>query len=77
MRKQIFHQIGFSKNLLIILVAVVILTGIIGGVLYLQKREIKPQPPSVQPPTIQPTPVPAEIVLAKRLIKSEDIILEK
>jgi hypothetical protein len=81
-RKRTFQKIGFSKIFLIILVAVVILTGIIGGVLYLRKREVKPQrptaqPPPTQPPTTQPTPLPTEIILAKRLIKPEDIVLEK
>ena len=81
MIKQIFQKLGLSKIFLIILVGIVILTGII-GVLYLQKREVKPPPPSVQPPSVQPSAIqppslPAEIVLAKRLIKPEDIVLEK
>jgi hypothetical protein len=94
--KQTFQKIGFSKILLIILVAAVILTGII-GVLHLRKREVKLQPPTVQPPptqpptaqppptqlptvqppTIQPPPLPTEVILTKRLIKPEDIVLEK
>lgn len=80
MGKKILQTLGFSKIILIILITVVILTGIIGGVFYLQKREIEPQPPSVQPPTIQPPSVPTEVILAKRLITpedSEDIVLEK
>jgi len=76
-RKQISQKIGFTKIFLIILVAVVILTGIIGGALYLRKRGVKPLPPTVQPPTTKPSPLPAEIILAKRLIKPEDIVLEK
>ena len=91
-KKQISQKFGLSKIVLIILIAVIILSGVIGGVFYWQKREIKPQPPSIQPPAFQPpTPqpstvppsplqppsVPAEIVLTKRLIKSEDIVLEK
>jgi hypothetical protein len=75
--KQTFQKIGFSKILLITLVAIFLLVGIVGGVLYLRKREGKPQPPTVQPPPTQPFSLPAEIILAKRLIKPEDIILEK
>jgi hypothetical protein len=85
--RQTFQKIGFSKILLITLVVIFLLVGIIGGVLYLGKREIKiqpptPQPPTVQPPTTQPASTqppsfPTEIILTKHLIKPEDIVLEK
>jgi hypothetical protein len=75
--KQTFQKIGFFKILLITLVAILLLVGIIGGALYLRKREGKLQPSTVQPPTTQPTLLPTEIILAKRLIKPEDIVLEK
>jgi hypothetical protein len=85
--RQTFQKIGFSKILLITLVVIFLLVGIIGGVLYLGKREIKiqpptPQPPTVQPPTTQPASTqppsfPTEIILTKHLIKQEDIVLEK
>jgi flagellar basal body-associated protein FliL len=52
--KQTFQKIGFSKILLITLVVIFLLVGIIGGVLYLGKREIKIQPPTAQPPMVQP-----------------------
>jgi len=80
--KQNFQKFGFFKIFLIVLVAVFILSGIIIGVFYSQKKEIKTSIPSVQPTTtqpitIQPLSLPAETFLAKRLIKSQDIILEK
>ena len=86
MSKQIFQSFGFSKITLIILAAVVVSAGILGGMVYMQK--IQPslsQLPSSQPSstsTIQPQThqfpsTPIELVATKRLIKSEDIVLEK
>jgi len=78
--KQIFPTPQKPKPLrivLIILVGVIILIGIIGGILYWQKKELKPRFPSVIPTSPNPTKIPAELSVAKRLIKSEDIILNK
>ena len=74
-----------SKTMLVILVAIVLLAGIVGGAFYLKNETTKPQsqPPSTtqnnQPsePEIEPTLVPAEVALAKRLIKSDSIVMEK
>lgn len=79
-KKRINRLFGFSKVILVFLIAIVILVGVIGGVFYF-KREEAPSGPSSTPvgpvsPTV-PSEVPAEIVLAKRLITSENIILEK
>ena len=78
--KQIFPTPQKPKPLrivLIILVGVIILTGIIGGIVYWQKKEHKPHPFPVVPVFPNPTRIPAELSVAKRLIKSEDIILNK
>jgi hypothetical protein len=72
LNKQIFRELGFSKAILIILIAVVVVAGIIAGTLYLRKKEIEPEFS-----LIEPSPIPVELVVAKRLIKSEDIVLEK
>ncbi len=73
-----------SKNILVVLVAIILLTGIAGGAFYLKNETAKPQPSLItqrkdQPeePIIKPTPVPAEVTLAKRLIKSDSIVMEK
>lgn len=78
MRKQIFQKNGFSKIGLIIL-AVLILAGITGGILYWPKKEVEPQPSPAPVTSIPsgPTEILAELAVAKRLIKSDDIILEK
>ncbi|MDI6591813.1 MAG: DUF3160 domain-containing protein [Patescibacteria group bacterium] len=76
---QIQKEFGFSKITLIILITFLVGAGIIGGIFYWQKKEVQPpsQPPLVQPP-ISPSPSqPVELAVAKRLIKSEDIVLEK
>ena len=56
MNKQIFQKPGFSKTLLTILVVIVILTGVIGGVLYWHKKKVQPDF-SPQPSTLQTEPV--------------------
>lgn len=66
---------GFSKVLLVVLAAIIVLAGIIGGIFYF--REGIPQPPSVPVVTPQPASMLAGIASAKRLIQPEDIILEK
>jgi len=70
-QKTMFQSFGFSKTVLIVLVAIIILAGIIGGIFYFKK--VQPPPPSPPAPPISLTS--AEI--AKRLIKSEDIVLIK
>jgi len=66
------------RNVIIILIDVVILAGVI-GIFYWQKKGTKPSPQltPVTPTFSPPTEIPAELTLAKRLIKSEDIVLEK
>ena len=68
-----------SRTVMIILIGVIILAGIVSGIFYSQKKEIKPpsQLTPVAPTSYPPTKIPAELTLAKRLIKSEDIVLEK
>ena len=77
--KNNFQLLGFSKTALIIVVALVIMVGIGGGILYLQEKEDEFQPSSAPATSASPRSItiPAEFSLAKRLIKSEDIILEK
>jgi len=79
--KQFFSNSQKSKlfrNVIIILIGIVILTGAI-GIFYWQKKETKtsPQLTPVTPTSPLPAKIPAELTLAKRLIKSEDIVLEK
>lgn len=74
---------GFSKTAIIIVV-IVLLAGITGSVFYL-KGEITKEYPSLpkqqnnqqQEPETEPILIPAEVVLAKRLIKSDSIVMEK
>jgi hypothetical protein len=76
-KKQTCNQSGFLTIALVVLLFVVILTGIIGGILYLQKKKINSQPSQDQPLiTEQPSTLPS-IVLAKTLIKPENIVIEK
>ena len=75
-----FSQIfDFSKILLIIIVALVIVASIIGGILYCQGKEVKSQSSSAPATSdsLASTKIPIEFVLAKRLIKPEDIVTEK
>jgi len=68
-----------NRNLIfIILIVLIILGGTIGGIFYWQQRK-KPQPfisLQIQLPA-QPSPVSVELIAAKQLIKSEDLVLEK
>jgi hypothetical protein len=73
--KRNFQIFGFSKIGLIIIIAFLLL--IVGGIFYWQKKEVKPQPTPVTPISPPPTKIPVELAVAKRLIKSEDIVLEK
>lgn len=77
-RKQFFQKSGFSKNFTIISIAIVVLILIISGIAFLTKIKEKS---TLFLPQSSPTPSPIllsnEIILAKRLIKPEDIFLEK
>jgi len=79
-QKREHRLFSFSKVSLLILIAVVILVGVIGGFFYFKKEKAPSELPSI-PLTpaspITPSEIPDEIVLAKRLITSEDIVLEK
>lgn len=69
----------FLKIGLIFLVSIIVLAGIFAGIFYL-KRGVKPSSPQLpvtQSPTITPPSIPTEITFAKRLIKPEEIVLEK
>ena len=71
------QKVKLSKLVLIILVSIIILTGIAGGVLYWQEKKARPQPAPVTPSSPSSAEISAELAVAKRLIKSEDIVLEK
>jgi len=73
-KKQTFRSSGFSKIILIILAAVIVLA-VAGGIFYLSKEEALPPVPSVKPPQVLVELTPA--ALAKRLIGPDDIVLEK
>jgi len=80
-QKQFSKSFGFSRIILIILVIIIILAAV-GGIFYFLRKEIGLQPPMVEPPiveppVVQPPTVPVELAVAKRLIKPEDIVLEK
>ncbi len=70
-----------KKKVIIFLIGIFILVGVFGSVFYWQKKKTQPQVPvSVTPaPTKTPSPtkIPTTLALTKRLIKSEDIVLEK
>jgi len=76
-KKQTCNQSGSLVIALVILLSVVILTGFIGGILYLQKNKIDPRPSQDQPSITKEPTTPSSVVLAKTLIKPEDIIVEK
>ena len=66
---------GFSKLLLVVLVAIIVIAGIVGGIFYF--REGTPQLPSVPAVPTPSIPGLAKVASAKLLIQPEDIILEK
>ncbi len=76
-KKQTYNQSGFLVIVLVILLSVVILTGIVGGILYLQKKKINSQPSQDQPFITEQPSTPSSVVLAKTLIKPENIVAEK
>ena len=69
------------RKAIIILIGIVVLVGVTGGIFYWQKKKTEPKRPIPVTPsptkTQSPTKIPATLTLAKRLIKSEDIVLEK
>lgn len=58
-----------KTQILIVLIIVALLIGV-GVFFYFQEEE------DLQPSPVEPTPIPAEFAVAKRLIQSEDIVLE-
>lgn len=65
------------RIILIVLFGVIILTGIIGGMVYWQQKKIKPRPSPVSPVASETNEISTAFTLAKRLIKPEDVVLEK